>query len=256
MKFNKYAGIGMMGLLVLGDAYATDTIIASKAYVDSKVSSVDVSGAVATGSNALTIADSTTTAPSVTAVKGAASTTVPVSVSNGAASITAGDNTHFITSGAVSTAFDRLDATGVDGSSGAATAANRGKPVVAVSQANGLIAAELGQVSEYGLAADAVTSAKIKDGEVKTDDLAANAVTAAKIAAGSKDFAARMVKASLFDINTGAAPASTVCIQSNPCMLTYYKGADGLMHTRWTPLDTDTLTASATGNATDGTPAS
>lgn len=213
MKFNKYAGIGMtMSLLVLGNAYAADTIIASKAYVDSKVSSVDVSSTVNTAINGLSLS----------------------------------------------------------------TVSESGKPIVSVGQSNGLVSAATGTISSAGLAdnavttakitdlnvttgklaADSVTSAKIKDGEVGTVDLAANAVTAAKIAAGNKEFAARMLKAGLFDINTGAAPASSVCIQSNPCMLTYYKGADGLMHTRWTPLETDSLTASATGNATDGTPAS
>ena len=234
MKFYKYAGVGMTAWgLMLGGAYADSTIIASKAYVDSKVSGIDVSGAVATGTNALTISDSSTTAPSVTAVKGAASTTIPVTVSNGAATITAGDNTHFITSGAVSTAFDRLDATGVDGSSDAATTANRGKPVVAVSQANGLIAAELGQVSENGLAADAVTSAKI----------AANAVNGDKIAAKVVKYQYHMNNESLFNINTGIADSTSgACVKDNPCMLTYYKEG-GKVYTRWTPLETDSLSA-------------
>ena len=233
MNFYKYAGVGMTAWgLMLGGAYADSTIIASKAYVDSKVSGIDVSGAVATGTNALTISDSSTTAPSVTAVKGAASTTVPVTVSNGAATVTAGDNTHFITSGAVSTAFDRLDATGVDGSSDAATTANRGKPVVAVSQTNGLIAAELGQLSENGLADAAVVTAK----------LAAAAVTSDKIKTKNVKYAYHMDNESLFNINTGAAPASNVCVKDNPCMLTYYKEG-GKVYTRWTPLETDSLSA-------------
>ncbi len=233
MKFNKYAGIGMTCLLVLGDAYA-DTIIASKAYVDSKVSSVDVSGAVATGSNALTIADSTTTAPSVTAVKGAASTTVPVSVSNGAASITAGDNTHFITSGAVSTAFDRLD------KSTYATDEAGTKPVTSVTQSNGLITVTRGTITDAGLAASAVTTAK----------LAADAVTSAKVLDKSLQYQFDMNNTALYEINTGAAPTGENCTKSIPCMLTYYKDG-GRVYTRWTPLEIDGLSSSISSVQTD-----
>ena len=223
MKFNKYAGIGMMCLLVLGDAYAADTVIASKAYVDSKVSSVDVSSTVNTAINGLDV-------PTVSAP---------------------------------------------------------GKPIITVGQDNGKVTATTGTITDAGLAdnavttakitdlnvttgklaADSVTSAKIKDGEVKTadiansnvttDKLADSAVTAAKIAANAVNgdkIAAKVVKyqyhmnnESLFDINTGVVPASGVCVENNPCMLTYYK-KDNKVYTRWTPLETDSLSASSTGS--------
>ncbi len=213
MKFNKYAGIGMMYLLVLGDAYAADTVIASKAYVDSKVSSVDVSSAVNTAINGLDVA----------------------------------------------------------------TVSATGKPIITVGQTDGKVTATTGTITDAGLAdnavitdkiknlnvtnnklaTDAVTSDKIKDGEVKTDDLAASAVIRAKIAADAVDgtkiaakvvqYAKHMNNESLFDINTGVAPASGVCVENNPCMLTYYK-KDNKVYTRWTPLETDSLSASSTGS--------
>lgn len=228
MNFYKYAGVGMTAWgLMLGGAYADSTIIASKAYVDSKVSGIDVSGAVATGTNALTISDSSTTAPSVTAVKGAASTTIPVTVSNGAASITAGDNTHFITSGAVSTAFDRLDQS-TYGANETGT-----MPVTSVVQSNGLITAKRGTITDAGLADNAVIAAKI----------AANAVNGDKIAAKVVKYQYHMNNESLFNINTGIADSTSgACVKDNPCMLTYYKEG-GKVYTRWTPLETDSLSA-------------
>ncbi|MFQ6759888.1 MAG: hypothetical protein ACLRFM_00595 [Alphaproteobacteria bacterium] len=247
MKFNKYAGIGMMCLLFLGNAYAADTIIASKAYVDSKVSGIDVSGAVATGNNALEIADSTTTAPSVTAVKGmrktgTAANTTDLTTRNSSNVITStGSDTAVPTTALLVDVLQTIDGQNADGatgvSAGATADANKaGMAVIAVEQTDGRVKATLGTIGTYGLAANAVTSAKI----------AADAVTDDKIAKKNVYYATHMNNESLFDINTGVAPASGVCVENNPCMLTYYK-KDNKVYTRWTPLETDSLSASSTG---------
>ncbi|MBP9999425.1 MAG: hypothetical protein KBT14_01875 [Proteobacteria bacterium] len=121
-----------------------------------------------------------------------------------------------------------------------------------------------GAVTNGKLGADAVTSDKIKNGEVKTNDiadlnvttgkLAADAVTNAKLADNavqtenvvdkSLKYQNDMNNPALYDINTGAVPASDVCTKTAPCMLTYYKEG-GYVYTRWTPLDADGLSANA-----------
>lgn len=235
MKFYKYAGVGMTAWgLMLGGAYADSTIIASKAYVDSKVSGIDVSGAVATGTNALEIADSTTTAPSVTAVKGmrktgTAANTTDLTTRNSSNVITStGSDTAVPTTALLVDVLQTIDGQNADGatgvSAGATADANKaGMAVIAVEQTDGRVKATLGTIGTYGLAA--------------------NAVTAAKIAAKNVQYAKHMNNESLFDINTGIADSTSgACVKDNPCMLTYYKEG-GKVYTRWTPLETDSLSA-------------
>ena len=237
MKFNRYAGIGMTCLLVLGDAYAADTIIASKAYVDSKVSGIDVSGAVATGDNALTIADSTTTAPSVTAVKGmrktgTAANTTDLTTRNSSNVITStGSDTAVPTTALLVDVLQTIDGQNADGatgvSAGATADANKaGMAVIAVEQTDGRVKATLGTIGTYGLAA--------------------NAVKSAKIAAKNVQYAKHMNNELLQNVNGGDAS----CTETNPCMLTYYKKGSSIF-TRWTPLETDSLKANVTIGAGD-----
>lgn len=253
---NGNASTAITGVTASGDGTLT--------FTTQTIQSSSASDYISDGSNALELTSATDKAPSVTAVIGAAATAAPVSVANGTATVTAGDDKHFITSKAVGTAFDNLDATGVDGSSDATTAANRGKPVVAVSQTNGLITAELGTVTVNGiadgavtadkLATDAVETAKIKDGAVNSAKIEDETIVSADVKDGELKYQNDMNNTKLFDINTGAAPANDVCTEAVPCMLTYYRKG-GKVYTRWSPLASEGLTPAAV--TTDaGSPAS
>ncbi len=233
---NGNASTAITGVTASGDGTLT--------FTTQTIQSSSASDYISDGTNALELDGATDKAPSVKAVIGAAATAAPVSVASGVATITAGDDKHFITSKAVSTAFDNLDATGVDGSSDAGTAANRGKPVVAVSQTNGLIKAELGTVGAAGLATDAVVTAKIKDGAVTSAKIADGTITDVDVQDGALKYQNDMNNTKLFDINTGAAPANDVCTEAVPCMLTYYR-KDGRVYTRWSPLAAEGLTPAA-----------
>lgn len=243
---NGNASTAITGVTASGDGTLT--------FTTQTIQSSSASDYISDGTNALELTSATDKAPSVKAVIGAAATTAPVSVANGTATITAGDDKHFITSKAVGTAFDNLDATGVDGSSDAATAANRGKPVVAVSQTNGLIKAELGAVTVNGiadgavtadkLAAEAVVTAKIKDEAVTSAKIENETIVSADVKDGELKYQNDMNNIKLFDINTGAAPANDVCTEAVPCMLTYYRKG-GRVYTRWSPLAAEGLTPAA-----------
>jgi len=60
-----------------------------------------------------------------------------------------------------------------------------------------------------------------------------------------------MNNTALYDINTGAVPTSSVCTESNPCVLTYYKKNDHVF-TRWTPMDTEDTSANGTVTTDQG----
>ena len=243
---NGNASTAITGVTASGDGTLT--------FTTQTIQSSSASDYISDGTNALELTSATDKAPSVKAVIGAAATAAPVSVANGTATVTAGDDKHFITSKAVGTAFDNLDATGVDGSSDATTAANHGKPVVAVSQTNGLITAELGTVTVNGiangavtadkLATDAVVTAKIEDGAVTSEKIANGTITDVDVQDGALKYQNDMNNAKLFDINTGAVPANDVCTEAVPCMLTYYRKA-GKVYTRWSPLAAEGLTPAA-----------
>ena len=243
---NGNASTAITGVTASGDGTLT--------FTTQTIQSSSASDYISDGTNALALDGATDKAPSVKAVIGAAATAAPVSVASGVATITAGDDKHFITSKAVGTAFDNLDATGVDGSSDAGTEANRGKPVVAVSQTNGLIKAALGAVTVNGiangavtadkLATDAVVTAKIKDGTVTSAKIENETITDVDVKDGALKYQNDMNNTKLFDINTGAAPANDVCTEAVPCMLTYYR-KDGKVYTRWSPLAAEGLTPAA-----------
>ncbi len=243
---NGNASTAITGVTASGDGTLT--------FTTQTIQSSSATDYISDGTNALELTSATDKAPSVKAVIGAAATTAPVSVANGTATITAGDDKHFITSKAVGTAFNNLDATGVDGSSDAETTADRGKPVVAVSQTNGLITAELGTVTVNGIANGAVVTDKIKDGAVTSEKIADETIVSADVKDGGLKYQNDMNNSGLFDINTGAAPANDICTEAVPCMLTYYRKG-GKVYTRWSPLAAEGLTpAAATTDA--GSPAS
>ena len=129
--------------------------------------------------------------------------------------------------GRIDTKINALDATGVDGSSDAATTANRGKPVVAISQADGVISAELGQVKEAGIEDSAVTSAKIADGTIVNADISSSAAI---------DFS--KMNAGLSSVNVAGSTYNSSCTASNPCVLTYFDGKY-----EWTAMDTENVSA-------------
>ena len=129
--------------------------------------------------------------------------------------------------GRIDTKINALDATGVDGSSDAATTANRGKPVVAISQADGVISAELGQAGTAGIADSAVTSAKIADGTIVNADISSSAAI---------DFS--KMNAGLSSVNVAGSTYNSSCTASNPCVLTYFDG-----HYEWTAMDTENVSA-------------
>ena len=129
--------------------------------------------------------------------------------------------------GRIDTKINALDATGVDGSSDAATTANRGKPVVAISQADGIISAELGQVKEAGIEDSAVTSAKIADGTIVNADISSSAAI---------DFS--KMNAGLSSVNVAGSTYNSSCTAANPCVLTYFDG-----HYEWTAMDTEGVNA-------------
>lgn len=91
-----------------------------------------------------------------------------------------------------------------------------------------------GAVTTNKLGADAVTNAKLADNAVQTENVVDK----------SLKYQNDMNNPALYDINTGAIPASDVCTKTAPCMLTYYKEG-GYVYTRWTPLDADGLSANA-----------
>jgi len=130
---------------------------------------------------------------------------------------------------AVEKRIESLDAAGVDGSSDAETTADRGKPVVAISQANGVISAELGQVKEAGIEDSAVTSAKIANGAIINEDINANAAI---------DFS--KMSDALKDVNSASTDAT--CSAGSPCVLTFYK-VGNTKYYKWTNMDTESTNA-------------
>ena len=85
--------------------------------------------------------------------------------------------------GAGTSALDGNNADSSDGTSaGVTNSADMGKPVVKVTETDGIVTAELGTITDAGLAANAVTEAKINNGAVTTNKIADDAVTTDKIA--------------------------------------------------------------------------
>ena len=137
-----------------------DTIIASKAYVDAMDQTKQDKNDRVTETWANSTADhsSTTKYPSMYTLNSAV--------------------------GAGTSALDGNNADSETGVSAGAAADNTkvGMPVVKVTETDGIVTATLGTITDKGLAANAVTEAKINNGAVTTDKIADDAVTTGKIA--------------------------------------------------------------------------
>ena len=162
MKIRNLAFCGVMASILTGwGALAADgdTVIASKAYVDAMDATKQNNNdrVTETWANSTTDHDSTTKYPSMYTLNSAV--------------------------GAGTSALDGNNADSSDGTSaGTANSANIGKPVVKVTETDGIVTAELGTITDAGLAPNAVTEAKINNGAVTTDKIADSAVTTDKIA--------------------------------------------------------------------------
>ena len=160
---------------------AADNVFPTVKAVAQQIGSVDVSAAVQDGTNALTLTDSATTAPSVTAVKGITDNTTTAYTTRDASTHVltgSGSSTKVPTTAAVVTALKDLDMTELNGNDLQGHEYDYGKPVVQLSQVDGKVYGALGQVGTAG----------IMDGAVGTTQIANGAVTAAKV--GSKEIAA------------------------------------------------------------------
>ncbi len=252
---NGNASTAITGVTASGDGTLT--------FTTQTIQSSSATDYISDGTNALELTSATDKAPSVKAVKGAAqaaASTAPTSSTRWKTSETTASSASYASDAKVPTVkavtqqLEALDYTGVDGSSDATTTANRGKPVVAVSQANGIVSAELGTVTVNGIADDAVETDKIKDGAVNSAKIENETIVSADVKDGELKYQNDMNNIKLFDINTGAAPANDVCTEAVPCMLTYYRKG-GKVYTRWSPLAAEGLTPAAV--ETDaGSPAS
>lgn len=193
---------------------------------------------VTNGSNVMDLNSNTTTnAPTIGAVQGMANkSTDSNAVTNLTTRSSSGSNINQITS---TGADNKVPTTALlvdvlqtlDQSSYGDDEAGT-KPVTSITEVDGKIFPKRGTITSAGLADGAVaggSGGKIQDKTVT--------------------YNYDMNNTALYDINTGATPASTVCTESNPCILTYYK-KDGKVYTRWTPMDTENTSAnSATTDA-------
>jgi len=252
---NGNASTAITGVTASGDGTLT--------FTTQTIQSSSATDYISDGTNALELTSATDKAPSVTAVKGAAqaaASTAPTSSTRWKTSETTASSASYASDAKVPTVkavtqqLEALDYAGVDGSSDATTTTNRGKPVVAVSQANGIVSAELGTVTVNGIADDAVETDKIKDGAVNSAKIENETIVSADVKDGELKYQNDMNNIKLFDINTGAAPANDVCTEAVPCMLTYYRKG-GKVYTRWSPLAAEGLTPAAV-DTDGGSPAS
>ncbi len=166
MKIRNLAFCGVMASILSGwGALAADgdTIIASKAYVDAMdATKQDKNDRVTeTWANSTTDHNSQTKYPSMYTLNSAV--------------------------GAGTSALDGNNADSETGVSAGAAADNTkiGMPVVKVTETDGIVTATLGTITDKGLAANAVTEAKINNGAVTENKIGTGAVTTDKIADGN-----------------------------------------------------------------------
>ena len=164
------------------DAYTSDTKYPTVKAVAQQIAQ-SVSGAVDDGTNALELTNSSTTAPSVTAVKGIADNTTTAYTTRDASSHVltgSGSSTKVPTTAAVVTALKDLDMTEITGADLAGHESDWGKPVVSLSQVDGKVYGALGQVGTAGIMDGAVTTNQIANGAVTVNKMsteyAANAI--------------------------------------------------------------------------------
>ncbi len=198
----------------------------------------DITHPITNGSNVMDLTSNTTTnAPTIGAVKGMANkSTDSNAVTNLTTRSSSGSNINEITS---TGADNKVPTTALlvdvlqtlDQSSYGDDEAGT-KPVTSITEVDGKIFPKRGTITSAGLADGAVSGG-----------------SGGKIQDKTVTYNYDMNNTALYDINTGAVPASTVCTESNPCILTYYK-KEGKVYTRWTPMDTENTSAnSATTDA-------
>jgi len=211
------------------DTSVSDTT--SAAYTsDNKVPSVkavaqQIAKRVTNGTNVLSLSDSSTNAPSVTAVKGMIKTgttanTTALTTRNSSNVITStGEDTTVPTTALLVDVLQTLDGANASGSTGVSAGASAdtnkiGQPVVAVSQTDGKVTATLGTVKNAGIASDAaIDFSKMND--------------------------------ALNDVNT---TSDASCSAVSPCILTFYK-VGTTKYYKWTNMDTENTNAVPNSNS-------
>ena len=146
-------------------AYTSDDKYPTVKAVAQQIADIDVSAAVQDGTNALTLTDSATTAPSVTAVKGIAdNTTTDYTTRNASNELTgSGSSTKVPTTAAVVSALKDLDMAKI---SNGTQGDNWEKAVTEISQVDGRVYAKMGQIGSGGIATNAVKTTHIADNNV------------------------------------------------------------------------------------------
>lgn len=144
------------------DAYTSDTKFPTVKAVAQQIAEIDVSAAVDDGDGSQTAVQLTSdddTAPSTRSVIAMADNSQAITrdTNTGVVSINnTGDGYHFATTKSVAGSFSSLTGQKADSSTGesagaAADATKRGQPVVKVTQTNGQVTAELGQIGTAGV---------------------------------------------------------------------------------------------------------
>ena len=234
---------------------ASDTSYPTVKAVAQQLATVDVSDAVQDGTNALGVDFLATTAdkaPSVKAVKGMTDSLTPVTVNSSTrvASVTnAGDDTHVFTTKAVASAFANLDGLNADGTAGISAGGDVdqstiGQAVVKVTQTDGQVKAELGQIGTAGvnfIAKQGIYDTGWNNGSVSTEnDAGANSNLG--VAKGSKDtYVPTMLAVEKYVGENAITPnaasgGSSGCDADNPCVLSYYVD-NGTKYYKWTKMD-------------------